>query len=715
MQLAGPISAAARIPPPLVVPALTMAVSGWFLLFGLLGLGFLFDLIPVFLCIAFVTSLAIIVTTLQLPILLGLLAVPNSFMAVIPGVIGGFRDISLRTLAVSLSALVFLGVLTFLRGKFGGERHTLRGRIARGGPAVGALVVVVVFTLVSSLFLQSLPLQQQVAPFIPPLAAMGGPPGGAAPPGGAPPGVGGAPPVAAAALAGSSAAAPAAAAAQAAVPFSNNATGGVAMISPMLQGTPARRGAARRQAAATTPAAPTGAALPPTSQAAVPASGAGNFSTSAAAAAPPPAPKLPFWAAFPEFSTPLPATRTPVLQLAQSLFLPSFILFISLNLEHIIVARFFAHDKGYTVSKSQEMFSLGVINLVNSFFGGVPVGGGDMTRSSILGFAGANSPLNQVFASATVLVAMGPASAALRFLPQAALAALVMVSVVDQQPPQALMNTYFKLSFLDFVVFFIGLNLGIAAPSGINTLAAVGLGMAVLVLYTMLRLMFKRPRVLENADLERLYSKAGGFDDMLLDGELIAPSTLVVKVEGDMIFVNAERTRRRIVDAAYLKNSGRAVSAVDEPERAWNLAIDKYVNSIRRRRGVVGRDREGGLVFRPRLRMVVLDMSATTFVDTSALMSLELMKKQLRDWAGDAVEFRFVGVNKHLRRRFERAKWQIVDPFGPRVEVEGEEDEVRDFMFETLPQALRYVSQDLAMNGTFSQIVGALDEKGLAM
>lgn len=698
MQLAGPISAVAKIPPQLVVPALTLAVSGWFLIFGLLGLGFIFDLIPVFLCIAFVTSLAIIITTLQLPILLGLLAVPNSFMAVIPGVIGGFRDISVKTVAISISAIVFLGVLTFLKGKFGKER-TIRGRLARGGTATGALIVIVVFTLVSSIFLQNLPLQQQVAPFIPPLAAAGEAPAGAAP--------GGAPPVAAAALAG-----PAPAAAQAAT--LSNSTTGVAMISPMLQGDPARR--VRRQAA---PAELASGALPtgaPSAQAALSASGAGNLTTSAAVPTiPPPAPKLPFWAAFPEFNTPLPATRTPILQLVKGLFIPSFILFISLNLEHIVVARFFAHEKGYTISKSQEMFSLGVINLVNAFFGGVPVGGGDMTRSSILGFTGSNSPMNQIFASATVLIAMGPASEALRFLPQAALAALVMVSVVDQQPPQALMNTYFKLSFLDFIVFFIGLNLGIAAPSGINTLAAIGLGMVVLIFYTMLRLMFKRPKVIENADLERLYNKAGGFDDMMLDGDLIAPSTLVVKIEGDMIFVNADRMRRRIVDSAYLKNSGRAVTAAEEPDRAWNLVIDKYVNSIRRRRGVA-RDREsGGVVFRPRLRMVVVDMTATTFVDTSALMSLELMKKQLRDWAGDTLEFRFVGINKHLKRRFERAKWQIVDPFGPRVEVSGEGDDVRDFMFETLPQALRYVSQDLAMNGTFSQIVGATDEKGFAM
>lgn len=658
LQLVGGISAAARIPPQVVLPALTLAVSGWFLIFGLLGLGFIFDLVPIYFCIALVTALAIIIITLQIPTLLGLLGIPAIFTQVLPGVIGSIGKSSGRTIAISIAAIVFLGGLLFLRVKWGKERST-RGRLSRLGTATGALVVVVVFAGVSSVFLRDLPIQQQVAPFVPPFPAMA--PGPGMLPGGSAP--------------------------QAAL---SNSTTGVMMISPMLQGAPARR--TRRQAMAGPP-------------------GPGNLTAAALPGTMLQLPQLPFWAAFPEFITPISTAQTPIFQLAKGLFLPSFLLFITLNLEHIVVARFFAHEQGYAISKSQEMFTLGLINVANSFFGGVPVGGGDMVRSSVLGFTRAKSPLNQIFTSATILIAMTTrVGDALRFLPQAALASIIVVAVFDQMPPQKLINTYFKLSFADFVAFFLVLNIGIVAPTGINTLAAIGVGLVFIILYTMFRIMFKRPKVIDSTDLEILYRP--GSEDFFLDGEVIAPSTLIAKVEGDIIFANAERMRRRIVDAAYAYNAGRAVNSSEEPERAWNVSLDKYVISLRKRRGA---DRStSNDNFRARLRMVILDMSATPFIDTSALMNFELMKTQLRDWAGDTVEFRFVGLNKHLKRRFERAKWQIVDPFGPRVEVQGEENDMRDYMFDSIPQALRYVSQDLALNGTFSQIVGATNlPKGL--
>lgn len=685
LPIVGGISAVARIPPQIVLPALTLAVSIWFLIFGLLGLGFIFDLIPVFVCLALVTALSIITIVLQIPTFLGLLGIPPIFMAVIPASIQSIRNTNGRTLAVSISAIVFLGTLLFFKTKWGKER-TARGRISRAGTAVGGLIVVVVFAGVSSIFLRDVPIQLQVAPFIPPLPPGGGfPPGGptagAPPPGGFPAGFPGASP-------------------QAAL---TNSSSGVAMINPMLLGA-ARRNARRQIPGAQVPPGAAGAVPPPPSAPGqgIPPPGVlpGNISAVGLPGGLPPLPKLPFWAAFPEFQTEIPGARVPIIRLAQALFLPSFLVFFSINIEHIVVARFFAHEHGYSVSKSQEMFSLGLINAVNSMFGGVPVGGGDMARSSVLGFAGANSPLNQVFASAAVLVCMAPASAALRFLPQAALSAIIVVAIFEQMPPQKLLNVYFKLSFVDFLVFFLVLNVGIAAPGPINTIAAVGLGVIFMILYTLFRIMFKKPKVITDSDLEMLSNPKS--DEGLRDGEVIPASTLVIKVDGDMIFTNAERMRRRIVDAAYFGNSGRAMESLDEPERAWNVVIDRYVNSVRRRKGSLN----SASRFRPRLRMVILDMTTTTFMDTSALMSLELMKKQLRDWAGDTVEFRFVGMNKHLKRRLERAKWQIVDPYGPRVVMEdGDEDEVRDMMFDSLPQALHFVSQDVAINGTFEEIM----------
>lgn len=671
------ISAVAKIPPSVVLPALTLAVSLWFLLFGILGLGFIFDLIPVFFCIALVTAFSIIILTLQIPIFLGLLAVPPNFMAIIPATISNISNISGRTVAISVSALFVLGVLRALYRKWG-TAATPRGKFSQFGVALAGLLVVIIFTGASSVFLSSLPLQQQLAPFIPPFAMTSEAPAV---------GAGGVPP-----QTGLGASTPQASLANSTGSLGNSTTGltsSLALVDPMLRRNNAM---ARRQ-------------LPSSS-------GVATGNTTAASTAstemtPGPAPKLPFWAVFPEFSTTIPNAYLPSLELAKGLFLPSLSLFLAINIEHLAVARFFAHEQGYTISKSQEMFSLGVINLVNAIFGGVPVGGGDMTRSSVLGFAGARSPLNQLFASSTVLIAMVPASSVLRFLPQAALASITFIAIFDQMPPQALMNLYFKLSFADFLAFFLVMNIGIAAPSGVNGLVAIGVGVVYMILYTIFRGMFAGPKIIKPTDLELSYQDPQEKYLDLVQEKAIPVSTLVIKSDVDLIWTNAERMHRHIMNAAFLYNSGIATEQLGKPEPAWNMQIHKHIRSIRKRHEK--RTPGTAIAFRPRLRMVILDFSAVAFVDTSALMNLDLAKKQLRYWAGDEVEFRFVGLNKHLMRRFQRAKWPIVDPFSTEdvgEDVKAADDgALKDLVFVSFSQALRYKSQDVRMDTAYEQII----------
>lgn len=676
------ISAVAKIPPQFVLPALTLAVGLWFLIFGVLGLGFIFDLIPVFFCIALVTAFSIILLTLQLPIFLGLLAVPQNFMAIIPATIANLSNTSGRTVAISISALLLLAVLRVLYRKWGTEA-TPRGKLSQLGVASAGLLIVIVFTGVSSVLLGSLPLQQQLAPFISPLSMTPEAPAVAAT-------------VPSQATSGNSTL-------QTGIPsqvslgnssrvLGNSTTGptsSLALVDPVL-----RRVAiiTERQPLSSEAQAPAGVAV-------------GNLSAANAATTnrTDPAPKLPFWSAFPEFNTTIPQSSSINLQLVRGLFFPSLWLFLAINVEHLAVARFFAHEQGYTISKSQEMFSLGVINLVNSLFGGVPVGGGDMTRSSILGFAGARSPLNQIFASITVLVAMMPASGALRFLPQAALASITFMAVFDQMPPQALMNVYFKLSFADFLAFFIVLNVGIAAPSGINGLTAIGLGVAYMILYTVFRGMFAAPKIIRSLDLESLHRQDLG--KYLVEENAIPASTLIVKSDVDLVWTNAERMHRHIMNSAFLYNSGIATEQLGQPEPAWNMRIHNHIRSLRKQHE--NRKARTAIAFRPRLRMVILDFSEVAFLDTSALMNLDLAKKQLRYWAGDELEFRFVGLNKHLMRRFKRAKWPLLDTTSPEgiVEDSREESVLEDLVFESLTQALQHKSQYVGLDSTFEKII----------
>ncbi|KAH8777724.1 sulfate transporter family-domain-containing protein [Diaporthe sp. PMI_573] len=579
LQIIGPFAAAARIPPFIILPALTFCVGIWFLLFGVLGLGFLFDLIPISINLAVVTTIALNLILVQIPTFLGLNGIPPIVPAIPPAVIQQFGNISLKTLAISISAIFFLAALRFVSVKWG-KNKTLAGRAARMGFNMGSLLAVLIFTIVSFLFLQSLPISQQ----------------------------------------------------------------------------------------------------------------------------------LPFWAVFPVFTAPIVSPLPPIMDLVKALLLPSLLVFIVLNIEHLVIAKTFGHYHTYTISENSEMFAAGLSNLAGAFFGGVPVGGGDMARSSLLAVTGAKSPLNQIFTSITVLIAMMPLSNALRFLPQAALSAIIVVAVIDQQPPQKLLGDYFRLSFADFFAFFVAFNIAIVVPTvgvAIGTAAGVGL----LVLYTLFRGMFSRPRALSAQDLESMY-KEREFRPWQ-QGDPIPPGTQVLKLEADMVWTNADRVRRHVVDTCMVHNSGVAVDSPDMPERPWNFRIHEHVAALRRKHNNMlddDGDFESLIPYRSRLRVVVLDMTSVSFVDSSAILNLEMMKRQLREWAGESVEFRFVGLNARVLKRFERAKWEIFDSCGPSVVEAGEEYRMRDLKFDHLPLAIHFMNPEMTLNGMWEEVAVVMGE-----
>lgn len=678
LQIIGPFAAAARIPPFIILPALTFCVGIWFLLFGVLGLGFLFDLIPISVSLAVVTTIALNLVIVQVPTFLGLNGIPPIVPAIPPAIIQNIGNISLRTLAISISAIVFLAALRFV-GKKWGKNKTVAGKAATVGFNMSSVLVVLIFTVVSFLFLQSLPITQQIVPAAPP--TMGG-----------------------------AATAPVASAPETSLPqtsVNTTSTGATQIVIP------AKRSEPLFGPGADFPSGNIGSGLQTRSEL-LPNGQPSNVSVAAASAAPAAGapqqlPKLPFWAVFPEFTAPIVAPLPPIFDLVRALFLPSLLVFIVLNIEHLTIAKTFGHYHTYTISQNSEMFATGLSNLAGAFFGGVPVGGGDMARSSLLAVTGANSPLNQIMTSVTVLVAMMPLSGALRFLPQAALSAVIVVAVIDQQPPQKLLGDYFRLSVADFFAFFMAFNIAIIVPAvGVAIGTAVGVGL--LVLYTLFRAMFSRPRAISAHDLESMYNERE-FRPWQ-QGDPIPPGTQVLKLESDMVWTNADRFRRTIVDTCMVHSSGVPVDSPDMPERPWNFRIHEHVAALRRKHNIMldDDDSESLIPHRPRLRVVVLDMTSVSFIDSSAILSLEMMKRQLREWAGESVEFRFVGVNARVLKRFERAKWEVLDPCGPSVVEAGEEYRTKDLKFDHLPLAIHFMNPEMTLNGMWEEVAVVMGE-----
>ncbi|PBP26049.1 sulfate permease [Diplocarpon rosae] len=346
--------------------------------------------------------------------------------------------------------------------------------------------------------------------------------------------------------------------------------------------------------------------------------------------------EFPKWSVLGPVKTAIPAAAPPLSQLLSSLFLPMIMLMLSTALEHVALAKAYGNKFGYKVDASQEIFSLGVVNVISSFFGAMPAGGGDIARASVNITSGVKSPLSGIFTSITVLVSMYAMSSTLTYMPLATAAAVVMVVVTDQQPSTSLMGKFWKLSFVDFIQFLLAFNVTIMHGGSFG----IGLSIFFMVVYTLMRLMFSRPAAIVSVDLENQYSRDTppwwGKEDRIPAG------TQVIKFETDAIWLNAERLKRHILDTVYTYQSG--------------------------------------------------------------IPNVVAVRTALREYAGEDLQLRFVGVNQQVQRRFERGGWQLVSPHDePIIERAVTVEELKESdakpgevikvsVFEHLPHAIQYIS-----------------------
>jgi SulP family sulfate permease len=100
-------------------------------------------------------------------------------------------------------------------------------------------------------------------------------------------------------------------------------------------------------------------------------------------------------------------------------------------MESIAVAKAMeAKHKEFKVSANQELIALGAANIGTAFFQGFPVNGG-FSRTAVNEQAGAKTPLAGIFSAILVLFTLLLLTPLFYFMPQAVLASIVMVAVLN--------------------------------------------------------------------------------------------------------------------------------------------------------------------------------------------------------------------------------------------------------------------------------------------
>ena len=261
------------------------------------------------------------------------------------------------------------------------------------------------------------------------------------------------------------------------------------------------------------------------------------------------------------------------LHLWQQLLVPALLISVVGFVESVSVGQTLAARRRQRIEPDQELVALGSSNLSAAFTGGFPVTGG-FARSVVNFDAGAQTPAAGVFTAAGILLASLFLTPALYYLPQATLAATIVVAVLSLVDFSILRKTW-HYSKSDFAAVVATLVATLAI--GVETGLIVGLAVS-LALY-----LFRtsRPHMAEVG----LVAGTEHFRNVKRHTVVTSPGVLSLRVDESLYFANARALEDRVNDA---------------------------------------------VARRPALAHVVLQCSAINDIDASALESLEAIDQRLR-------------------------------------------------------------------------------------
>ncbi len=262
------------------------------------------------------------------------------------------------------------------------------------------------------------------------------------------------------------------------------------------------------------------------------------------------------------------------LALWKELAVPALLISVVGFVESVSVGQTLAAKRRQRIEPDQELVALGASNLSAAFTGGFPVTGG-FARSVVNFDAGAQTPAAGVFTAVGITLASLLLTPALYFLPQATLAATIIVAVLSLVDLGILKRTW-AYSKADFAAVLATLLVTLGAGVELGLVVGVGVSLALYLFRT------SRPHI---AEVGRVPGTEH-FRNVLRHSVQVSPEVVSLRVDESLYFANSRVLEDRV-----------------------NEAVASH----------------------PGLQHVVLQCSAINDIDASALESLEAIEKRLRD------------------------------------------------------------------------------------
>ncbi len=223
----------------------------------------------------------------------------------------------------------------------------------------------------------------------------------------------------------------------------------------------------------------------------------------------------------------------------RSLAVPALVITLVGFMESVAVGKVYARRHRYEIDANQELVGLGFANVGAGLFGGYPVTGG-FSRTAVNDAAGARTPLASIVTAILVLITLLFLTPLFTSLPQAALAAIIIVAVtnlVDVKEMRHIARVK-RSDVIGMSVAFVG-----------TLVLGIELGILVAVVASML-VVFARMSKPHTATLGRIPDSTNYRNVERFPEAIVQPGIRIIRIDAALSFVNAQHFKRLCLTAA---------------------------------------------------------------------------------------------------------------------------------------------------------------------
>ncbi|POR35580.1 Sulfate permease 2 [Tolypocladium paradoxum] len=329
---------------------------------------------------------------------------------------------------------------------------------------------------------------------------------------------------------------------------------------------------------------------------------------------------------------------------------------IILVIEHIAISKAMGRLYNYTINPSQEIVALGAANMLSPFVGGF-ICTGSFGASAVLSKAGVRTPLAGLFSALVLILALYALTGVFYYIPNAALAGLIIHAVCNLLTPPKNLYKYWQLSPVELAIWVVGVALAIFVSLEASIYAGVTMSVALL----LFRIARTRGTFLGLVQVKRVggekdygpetRSKCTSRDVFLpLDRKDASNPDIKVDSPYPGVFVYRLSEGYNYTNQAYHVDT-LAKHVMHSTKRMSEEHFEKESDRLWNDPGP-GAYKCDSQALLPHLRAVVFDFAAVNSVDVTSIQGLIDLRNNFDRYSSpDTVEWHFANVHNRWTRR----------------------------------------------------------------